>query len=565
MSSDSSNVTVEENVPATMRDGTVLRADVYRPAGDGPWPVLLARTPFGKHVRSNITDYAYEMAGRGYLVVLQDVRGRYASDGEFWDQLDIRSLPIEAEDGYDTVEWAARLPDADGRVGTWGNSYLGFTGWRAAAGGPPSLTALFTSGNSGHSRGSGIFQPSWQMMLDWIVVDLRRHAEDPTGPQTTEEADQLWELNRQKWLWFLPYDELPEHVFGPFTSQFKERLRTVTQERWPVPTQGLQIPSCQLTGWWDGGTCPGTLWNYNDLVRNSPAEVARQHRVVVGPWPHDYWRLKRNLGLIDYGPEADTTYPAEILRWYDWRFKGIDNGLADEAPLKLFVLNEGWRYEDQWPPAGVQETDFFLESDGSANTPSGDGRLSRRRPEESQPDRYVYDPRDPVMSLPDSEDAGPSDQAILRWRRDILVYQTEPLEEDLVVLGEPVVTLWAASDGPDTDFTAKLIEVRPDGLAINVNDPSIIRARYRFGLDQEVFLTPGEPAELTLRLNPVGVRFQKGSRIRLDISSSDFPNYDRNHNTGKPYWSDSELRIARQTVYHDREHPSRLTLPVVPQ
>ena len=224
-----------------------------------------------------------------------------------------------------------------------------------------------------------------------------------------------------------------------------------------------------------------------------------------------------------------------------------------------------WRYEDEWPPARTQYTEFFLHSDGSANTVRGDGVLSISEPADESPDTYDYDPRDPVMSLMGIDaQAAPRDQSPLDGRADILVYQTPPLQEDIEVTGPVVLKLWAASSAPDTDFAAKLIDVHPNGLAVNLTY-GIMRARYRDGYDNPNLIEPGKPYEYTIRLNPTGILFRRGHRIRLDVSSSDFPNFDRNHNTGADFWSDTELRVAHQTVFHSAEYPSRLILPVVPR
>jgi putative CocE/NonD family hydrolase len=255
-----------------------------------------------------------------------------------------------------------------------------------------------------------------------------------------------------------------------------------------------------------------------------------------------------------------------IARWYDYQLKGFDNGLEDEAPVQLFILGENrWRGEREWPLARTKHTEFFLHSGGSANTVMGDGVLTTGAPAAEPVDRYTYDPRDPVMSLmrADSQ-AAPVDQSPHDHRRDILVYQTPPLEDDLEVTGPVSLRLWAATDGPDTDWTAKLAVVFEDGLCVNLTY-GVMRAQYRNGYENPSLLEPGKPYEYSIKLNPTGILFRKGQRIRLYVSSSDFPNFDRNHNTGRDYWSDPELRVAHQTVFHDPAMPSRLILPVIPR
>ena len=288
--------------------------------------------------------------------------------------------------------------------------------------------------------------------------------------------------------------------------------------------------------------------------------------MIVGPWGHNSNNLTRTQGPLDFGTDADTTYPEEVARWYDYQFRGINSGIESEPPVKLFIMGENrWRFEHDWPLARTQYTEFFLHSNGSANTVRGDGVLSVSEPADGPPDRFDYDPRDPVMSLMGIDaQAAPRDQSPLNGRQDILVYQTAPLQEDIEVTGPVVLKLWAASSAPDTDFTAKLIDVHPNGLAVNLTY-GILRARYRDGYEVPNLIEPGRPYEYTIRLNPTGILFRRGHRIRLDVSSSDFPNFDRNHNTGADFWSDTELRIAHQTVFHSAEYPSRLILPVIPR
>jgi putative CocE/NonD family hydrolase len=300
------------------------------------------------------------------------------------------------------------------------------------------------------------------------------------------------------------------------------------------------------------------------MVENGPANTRDQHRIVVGPWSHMMTELHRDLGPIDYGPEAAENWVNLITRWYDWQLKDMDNGYADEAPVRLFVLNEGrWRTENEWPLARTQYRELLLGSDGKANTPRGDGSLTFDQPADSQPDKYSYDPRDPVMSVMDIDaQATPRNQAVLDGRNDVLVYQTAPFEQELRLIGPVTLKLWAASDAVDTDFTAKLVIVHEDGVAVNLTY-GIMGAQFRDGYDTPSLIDPNTPYEYTVKLNPVGVLFKPGQRLRLDVSSSDFPNFDRNHNTGKDYWSDGELRTANQTVFHEGGMPSRLIVPVV--
>ena len=558
-------VTIDEDVPAEMRDGTVLRADVYRPAGGTPAPVLVCRTPYGKRGEAFGADYvsrAHEIARRGYVVVVQDARGRYASDGDYhWLQSE-EAQGIHADDGYDTTEWAASLPGSDGQVGTWGNSYDGYTGLRTAGAKPPSLGAAFVSGVAERLQDEnyGIWKPLYLAWLNGMAADVRRRTSDDRGPHTRAGAERELELEQGKWEWCMPYGAIPDATYSALTGQLMEFLVEQHIDRWAFHKThaDVDVPICHVTGWWDY-VVRGTIGNFNGLRALGKPSLRDRHRVVVGPWSHSTGAYETHIGVVDYGAAALSSYDGEIVRWYDHALRGIDNGLAGEPPVKLFVLNENrWRYFDAWPPA-ESGTELFLHSDGRANTPRGDGSLSAHAPADEPADRYEYDPHDPVMSTA-TWSTRSLDQAVYDHRRDVLVYTTAPLERALTLIGDVRCVVWIASDAPETDFTAKLVEVRPDGLTIG-HSTGIFRTRYLDGYDNEVSLEPGEPYEIVIEMSPIGISFQPGSRIRLDISSSDFPNFDRNHNTGEPFWRDGELRTARQTIFHDRNRPSRLLLP----
>ena len=563
-----SAVSVTKNVPAKMRDGTTLRADVYRPEGGGRYPVLLCRTPYDKAGDLYVKD-AQAIAARGYIVAVQDIRGRYESEGDYHWMFGHAGAQQNKPDGYDSVEWAAALDGSTGQVGTWGNSYPSSLCWLLVGEQPPSLKAMYTSGMAmKHTEMNyGILETGRR--LQWIhtmAANARRRAGDPFGPYTRAEADDAWtRVDRGKWIWRLPLETIPKDVFSTLTEATHRHFREAHHDYWAFDKAHpkVQVPVSCTTGWWD--RLGGTTSNYAGVEKNGPANLRGRHRLVVGPWGHSTDKWVGSLGPRDYGARANASYPVELTRFFDREIKGIENGLEGEPPVKLFVLNDNvWRTEKEWPLASTRFTDFFLGSGGKANTPAGDGTLGLET-KASEPDRYDYDPADPVMSLMGLDaQAAPCDQAILGRRRDILVYQTPPLERDMLVIGPVVVHLWAASDCPDTDFAAKLIEVGPDGLAQNLCY-GIMRARFRKGFDKQVLLDPGVPQEYVIPMMQVGIRFKKGSRIRLDIASSDFPNFDRNHNTGRDFWSDPELRVARQTVFHDPRYPSRIVLPVIPE
>lgn len=567
--SENLSITVDENVPAEMRDGTVLRADVYRPTKPGSYPVLLCRTPYNK-LRDAYVNTARVLASRGYTAVVQDIRGRFTSDGEFHMGFLDNKESTDPEDGYDAVEWAASLPSADGQVGTWGHSYPGWAIWRMAPMQPPSLKACFPSGMSARvlDLTFGVFETGRR--LQWMyrmAADSRRRAGDFSGSHSDEESEDHWtNVFRGKWVWYLPLGDMPDYVLSTLSEPTKRYMREQNVESWAFDKihDKINVPFSQITGWYD--RLVGTVDNYAGIVEKGPASLKDKHRLIVGPWPHNNAQYTGKQGPVDFGPEADASYADMLTRWYDFQLKRVDNGLGSEPPVKLFIMGENrWRFEHEWPIARTQYTDFFLHSDGSANSVRGTGSISTQEPAGERPDEYDYDPRDPVMSMMSPEaQAAVCDQSPLDSRDDILVYQTPPLEQEIEVTGPVTLKLWAASDSLDTDFTAKLIDVHPDGLAVNLCY-GIMRAQFRDGYDSPSLIEPGKPYEYTIKLMPTGILFRRGHRIRLDVASSDFPNFDRNHNTGADYWSDAEMRVAHQTVFHDRERPSRLVLPVIPR
>ena len=561
-------VEMEENVEAHVRDGTILRSDVFRPVADGKFPVLISRTPYDK-TRPIYQRVARFMAAHGYICVLQDIRGRYCSDGNFHMARNGRHTTTDAEDGHDSVEWAAGLPGSDGKVCIWGHSYSSWSSWMAAPTRPSHLVSLFGSGMAARilDNTRGILETGRR--LHWMyqqAADARRRGGDPSGPANRDEADALWyDVERYKWIWYLPLGDLPDHAFSSLTPQLKAYMRIQDKETWGFDEvhPDVDVPTCSLTGWYD--RIIGAIEQYEGMEANGPAHLKGQHRLIVGPWGHGMGALKRQQGVIDFGPEADAHYEEFLLEWCDLTLKGLEP--ESKPPVRIFIMGENrWHYEQEWPPKRAVYTDFFLHSTGAANTTSGDGLLSNVAPEDEVADNYIYDPRDPVMSLMSKDvQMEPRWQAPNDHRQDVLVYQTQPLKTEIQVTGPVRLVLWAGSDAPDTDFTAKLIDVDPEGRAVNVTY-GIVRCRHRNGFEISASaLRPGENYELNIALNPTGMLFREGHRIRLDVSSSDFPNFDRNHNTGRNFWEDAELRPARQTVFHDKFRPSRLVLPVIPR
>lgn len=566
------DVVVEKNVPAEMRDGVVLRADIYRPDAPGPFPALLRRTPYSKNAGDSADGFR-AWASKGYVVVVQDTRGRYASEG-------VAVPHDEAEDGYDTVEWVASLPGVNGDVGMWGGSYLATTQLTAAGLAPPSLVAIAPH-SSYTSRYDMVFQGGAFYLSDGLgwnlgqAADVRRRRagasfverDGPIG-LSAEERTRL----REEWLWQVPLrslDVMDLHELAPGYAWMLEHPSY--DSFWETYEIGLrhdrfEVPALHTTGWYDT-LLKGTLGNYVGVAARAATEQARQgQRIIIGPWTHSSPTPEsRSIGDVDFGPAAGMDYAGLLDRWFDHWLRGGDPSVADFGPVRLFVMGSNeWRDEASWPLERAVPTPFYLHSRGRAATDPEDGSLDRREPRSEPPDRYVYDPADPVPTFAMSGySRAPYDPTPLQSRPDVLVYTSEPFAEAMEVTGYVELVLWISSSAPDTDFTGKLIDVAPDGTARTLTD-GILRVRYRNGSTRPELLTPGQPVELRLDLLATSNVFLPGHRVRLEVSSSNFPRFDRNPNTGADFATGGELRIAEQTLYHDSTRPSHLLLPVVP-
>ncbi len=555
-------VRTETNVAVPMRDGVVLRADVHRPDRGGPYPVLVMRTPYSKKGRR-----FGRFVKAGYIVVCQDARGRYESGGQ-WESF-VRPETRDAQDGYDTVEWAAKLPGCNGKVGTFGASYNAFLQWRTAPLRPPSLVAMAAFSIPARYtdlEGPGTIRPGRR--LNWWISGMTPDTRAKNGrPGTTTRAEgrQHWKSNADRWLRFLPYSKLPQEVFeeeAPFVQQWLTHPHT---DPWKLhkDVNKITVPNLNVVGWWDH--CNGHLLLDQTIRTQAADERARTgSRTIIGPWGH-VGMGKRRIGKLDFGPEAAVDLLAEQIRWFDYWLKGKDNGVDRTASYRIFVMGDNrWRDEPKWPLGRAVEQIYYLTSEGGAQTPSGNGRLVGEAPQASGRDSYVYDPEDPVPSLHGPALFQiPTDQRPLQDRRDILVYQTEPLAERIEVTGHPQVELYASSSAADTDFFVRLIDVAPDGLARDVS-LGMVRARYRNGLDRPQEIERDSVVRYSIRMNATSNAFLPGHRIRLDVTSSDFPNYDRNHNTAANQNDDAVLLKATQTIHHGPGSMTLIKLPVIP-
>jgi hypothetical protein len=532
-----------------MRDGNILRADVYRPATKGRYPVLLARTCYGKATWGAWLR-PVDTAGEGYAVVIQDIRGNFASDGEFFPFFS------DIEDGYDTVEWCAGQPWADGKVGMFGSSAVAYTQLLAALAHPPHLVAIapFQTWSS-FGRGC-VFDPSGAFSLytqEWVLlqalIDPRNRVDSPARLQAVAEAlNDLGAVHRRR--------PLSEHPVLPreIAEYYYEWLEHLDHdEYWQrIDVIGrydeIEVPAFHLAGWFDRFCLP-TFDNFTALRDAGRAP----QKIVAGPWPHGI-PVATACDDAFYGPRAWVDARSLVLRWYDHWLKGADNGVLDEPPVRVFVENGGdWRDLEDWPPAGSGELELHLRAGGrlTAQPPSAD----------EAPDAYVHDPADPVPSTPGrvARPRGPLDQRPIEERDDVLVYTSDPLERDLEAIGPVGARLWAATSAADTDWTVKLVDVRPDGYARRVCD-GYLRARYRESQSEPSLLEPGEVYEYELRLLPIAYAFPAGHRVRVEVASSSFPGCDPNLGTGGPFTENVPGVRAEQTVFHDAARPSRLIL-----
>ncbi len=566
-------VRVEKNQPARMRDGAVLRADVYRPAAPGSYPVLLQRTPYSKNDEEAPQRFS-AIAAKGFIVAVQDTRGRYMSDG-------VAVPHDEAQDGYDSVEWAAKLPGSNGRVGMFGGSYLATTQLEAATTQPPSLKALFPA-SSYARRHDMVFQGGAFYLSDGLswnlgqAVDVRRRVLTPAvnrdGPIGLD-AEQRQTL-RNTWYWHLPLKSMNELDLRRFAPGYFQMLDHPGFDGFWDPADiqkrhdKFLVPAFHLTGWYDT-LLTGTLKNFTGLRARAANETARKYqRLVIGPWTHARPTLKSTaIGEVSYGPNAGFDSEGAMVRWFEYWLKDGDRAVLDTAPVRLFVMGANeWRNEQEWPLSRAKQTPYYLSSGGRANTAAGDGLLSISPPgASSRPDTYTYDPNDPVPTgASGGYSRNPADQRGIEQRPDVLVYTTAPLSEDIEVTGPLAVTIWIQSSAKDTDFTGKLVDVFPDGTARPLAD-GILRARYRSGPATPTLLTPGSPTEITIDLGATSNLFKAGHRVRLEVSSSNFPRFDRNPNTGGVFGEDRDVQPAEQAILHDAAHPSRLILPVIPR
>jgi uncharacterized protein len=570
---------MEKNLPCKMRDGVTLYSDVYRPNAEGKFPVLLIRTPYDKdNIGLAIGNQVHPVhaAQRGYVVLMQDVRGMFTSQGNF------DALNQEVNDGYDTVRWAAALPYSNGKVGMFGGSYTGVTQILAAMAKPPELAAITPRHTSANYYRCWIYQDGALLLgfdLLWTITLCMGEIASANLP-AEEKA-------RQKKVLALASDNFREvssrvplektNVFETLgrAPYFREWLDHPSYDQYWAKTDAaktlpeVKVPGLHFAGWYDI-FLRGTIENYVGMVKSG-----KPQKLVIGPWVHGTDFGSRigewDSGFVSQGGVLGVE--AMQLRWFDRWLKGLENGVENEPPVMIYVMGENrWREEKEWPLARTTYTKYYLQSGGRANSLVGDGVLAEEPSRLEQRDIFVYDPMNPVPTkggattgtYPAALNDGVFDQQDIERRYDILVYTSSVVEKDTEVTGHVKLSMFASSSQADTDFTAKLVDVHPDGYARNVCD-GILRARYRESFERPKPLIPGNVYELNVDLTATSMLFARGHRIRLEISSSNFPKFDRNLNTGASYSRDGVVKTALQTVYHSPQYPSCLILPIIPR
>jgi putative CocE/NonD family hydrolase len=580
------------NVP--MRDGVQLATDIYFPAKPGRYPVILQRTPYGLRLGhgcfGNLSGNMAFWAENGYVGITQDARGTFRSQGTF------HPIHQEQADGYDAIEWAAAQPWSTGQVGLTGTSYFGVTQWQAALSSPPHLLAMTpgetaTDYHDHWTYQNGVFDlwfgQSW--LLNFFAPDQVRRQELAKGA-TAEEAERKWKAylaqGQQQifstWAPHLPLNGMSEYrTLAPYYYEWLEHpnydeywKKVDVEAQWDK----VKIPAL-INGGWGDLFAIGSVRSYEGLRAHGGTQAAREGTMLVmQPGGHG------GTGLLNYGRNSNAGLQALHLRFYDRYVKGIDNGIDREPRVRLFVQvppDSGTQAGGFWitsdnafPSAAVKKVRFNLRSGGHANTRFGDGTLDSVKPSEGADDTFVYDPKEPVptlggglccLSLGFFFPSGAQDQATLELRKDVLSYTSAPLAEDLAAIGHVVVKFWAKSSAPDTDFTAKLVDVYPNGFAQSLLD-RVVRARFRQGSKSAPSpIEPGKAYEYEIDLGSNGTLLKKGHAIRLDLSSSNFPHLARNTNTGKDPASDTAVNVATQTILHDAQHPAYLELSVTPE
>lgn len=566
-------VTEDRGVGVPMRDGIKLSTDIYRPKGEGKFPVILIRTPYKKEM-SELEGKYY--ARRGYVVAIQDCRGRFGSPGE-WEP-----FVNEKADGYDAIEWLAVQPWSTGKVGMIGASYLGWVQWFALSQNPPHLTTIIPN----VAPPDAFFNFPYEYGVFFIYggiwwADIV--ATDATGDLSGVKMSAVFNKKYGKLLRDLPVIDLDKKILGGENKYWRTWIKNNTNnEYWARASfsqslQNASIPVFHQSGWFDGDGI-GSKLNYAALAKHGKST----QKLILGPWGHTP-EAHRMVGDIDFGPEAAPDLPRMYLRWFDHWLKGIDNGIQKEPLVSLFVMNTNkWVHGDKYPLPQTKFEKWYFASGGQANTSKGDGKLTREAPAvDSPPDKYTYDPGDPTPNpgfYEESEEEEKEEKVVeeqrklaKKWheqvtdsRKDILVYTTDPFEQHYTFAGPISATLYAASSAKDTDWFVRLIEIEGNGELHSLVEGRF-RARFRDSMSQPKLLEPGKIYEYTIDMWQTGLTVEKGSRLRIEVASASYPYFSRNLNTGGHNEMETAYVPADQTIYHDAKHPSHVVLPHIPE
>lgn len=549
-------IIIKKNVAVPMRDGVRLRANVYRPKAEGKFPVILTRLPYGKD------EYYCWMpaigkfwAKKGYVFIAQDVRGKFCSEGEF------EPLKNEVDDGYDTLEWIAGQPWCDGNIGMEGESYFGYTSWAGAVSGNPNLKCISPM-NTAMDFYAVTFQNGALTLQTTGLYPILMHGKTYQNVMRLDRMNlPLITMDDAAGIPTPSYDRLLKHPFrDEVTESYNLRNR---RER-------VEIPILVVAGWYDV-FLKTTIDDWaTQREKNADTETAGKQWILIGPIDHESsTEYTGRIGRMDIGDKSATTRWEVKQAFFDYFLKGIENGFEKTPPVRIFVIGDNdWRYEEEWPPSGVEHIKYYFHSGGEANTFNGDGTLGLSMPTDEPHDTYVYNPEHPVDIATETDmwfmAAQLKDRAQVEERSDVLVYTSPALDKDTEITGPISVTLYAASSAADTDFTAALVDVFPDGYTHLIQE-GIQRASYRESDTEPTFLVPDKIYRYNIDLWATSHVIKAGHKIRVEISSSNFDRFDRNLNTGKEFGTSSDIVAATQKIYHSNDYPSHITLPIFPR
>lgn len=556
-------IDIKRDILVPMRDGVNLSTDVYLPEIKDSFPVLLMRTIYDKTQRHFI-DWIPRFIERGYAVVIQDCRGKYSSEGKWEPYIN------EANDGYDCQEWIGQQSWCDGGIGMFGSSYDGYT---------QSLTAPLRSeylkapvptvsqqDNFGHWYINGALQ--LHVPATCLILWARAIGDNPDMSNSYEITKRLPLISSGDGVFDSEFirDAIRHNTFDEFWKNYSLRYKY----------DQVETPALFVSGWYDN-LVHETFKLFKGWTTKSKSLKARNlTKILIGPWSHGNIGSAEPFGDIEFGPNSKMDFAEEHMRWYDSRLKNIDNGIDNEPPIHYFLMGQNiWKFSNSWPLVNTKYTSFYLHSFYGANTIDGDGNLSLTFPEDEPTDNYTYDPDNPVPSLGGqimaskafyemmNTTSGPLDRRPIYSRKDILIYTSEELLSDIEVTGPIKLILYASSSCYDTDFTGTLIDVHPDGKSIIICE-GLIRARFRDSIEIPNLIDPEEVYEYHIDMWETSNLFKAGHKIRLEVSSSNHPRFDRNLNTGMHPADDMDIQIANQKIFHNSKYPSRLIIPIIP-